>query len=143
MTNKTTLAALSMVVAACLAPVAAAHGQGFVYATNTTSDEISQYRITASGALEPLTPPSVRQTFPLGVTASPDGRSVYVASGYPDLRIYQYDVGASGALTAKSPASVSGGISPYALIVGRDGRSLYASGYQSVLQFDVERTAGA
>ena len=64
----------------------------FVYVSNFSSVNVSQYEVGVGGLLAPLVPPATATaSSPLGVTVSPDGRSVYVVNRDLD-RVSQYDV---------------------------------------------------
>ena len=108
---------------------ASAQAAPFVYVT--TNDGVFEYEIGAGGQLAPLVPASVAAGLrPLGVAVSPDGKNVYVtvadnSSPTSSYSVSQYDVGAGGALSPKNPATVTLGVSPSAVVVSPDGRSVY------------------
>jgi DNA-binding beta-propeller fold protein YncE len=118
---------LAAVLAACsLAVAAPARSTPFVYVTNL-GDGVSQYDVGAGGLLAPLVPVTVPAgVSPFGVTASPDGRSVYTANNGSD-DVSQYDVGAGGGLSPKSPATVAAGAAPLGVAVSPDGQSGYVT----------------
>jgi DNA-binding beta-propeller fold protein YncE len=128
---------------AVLILAAEAQAARHVYVTNSAvpgGSSVSQYEVGAGGLLAPLIPPTVAAgTFPLAVTVTPDGRSVYVANADSDT-LSQYDVGAAGALAPKNPGSVPGGDSPSSVAVSPDGRSVYVTDTlgSNVSQFDVD-----
>ena len=90
-------------------------------------DTISQYDISADGALTPKDPPTVLAgDRPRGNAVSPDGESFYVANAGRDS-ISQYDVDAAGRLTPKTPATVAAGNGPTSIAVTPDGASAYVT----------------
>ena len=96
---------------------------------------VSQYDVGPGGTLAPKQPALVPAgRGPIGVTVSPDGRSVYVANA-ADATISQYDADAGGTLSAKSPAVVQAGAR--LLAVSPDGRNVYASSGSVVRHFSV------
>ena len=78
---------------------------------NWVSNTILQYRIGATGALTPLSPPTVSTPNAISVTVDPSGRWAYVANG-PNNTVSQYGIGATGTLTPLSPPTVSTGPQP-------------------------------
>ena len=71
---------------------------------------VSQFTITASGALVPKTPLTVPAGVePFAVALTPDGKNAFVANfaGEEAGTVSQYTVGAGGALTAQVPPSVA------------------------------------
>ena len=97
---------------------------------------ISQYDINSTTeTLSPKSPATVTSgpatgsgdTTPIAV--SPDGKSVYAASGSAvEPSIFQYDVDSStGKLMPKSPASVATASQPENLAITSDGKSLYVT----------------
>jgi DNA-binding beta-propeller fold protein YncE len=126
---------------AFLGAAAPAQAAPFVYVTNLGQDQriryISQYDIGAGGLLAPLFPPAVAGDFvPIGVSVSPDGRSVY-ATGCND--VCQFDVGPDGTLSRKSAADAPAGDNPYGVAVSPDGKSVYITNLlgHNISQYDV------
>lgn len=124
---------------------ASAIGSGTVYATNTSSDTVSQFRIGEGGELTALTPPTVSSgSYPMRMSVTPDGRSVYAVNREEDT-VSQYSVETrTGALTPKTPARVPAGWEPFDVVVHPDGRSAYVPNYQdnTVSQYDIDRVSG-
>ena len=116
---------------------AAAQAAPFLYSANTIGESVSQFELRGGGLLAPLVPPSVSTPFPLDLEVSPDDRSVYTVSGFPTRNISRYPIGADGGLPSAPTNQVDAGIAPFALEISPDGKSLYATGYFSILQFDV------
>jgi DNA-binding beta-propeller fold protein YncE len=119
----------------------------FVYVTNADSGNVSQYD-AASGALSPLSPPTVSAVTPSPgeVAVSPDGQTAYVTTaeffGTPEIEaaILQYSVGTDGTLRLQASAPIPPNATPGAMELSPDGRSLYAvnpSGFGSVIQYSV------
>jgi DNA-binding beta-propeller fold protein YncE len=132
---------------ALLAAATPVQGAPFVYVTNASSGNVSQYD-AAGGALAPLSPATVSTVHdnPLGVAVSPDGRSAYVTTselyGTPetDAAVLQYSVGAGGSLTLQASAAMPPNADPGVLAASPDGRTLYVingSGNGSVIQYSV------
>ena len=101
-------------VAAGDAPVAVAvtPGSRSVYVANsafstTFQGTISQYNVGSGGRLSPKTPSEVPAgDLTVGVTVSPNGRSVYVTNNN-SATVSQYDIGGGGRLSPKSPPTVA------------------------------------
>ena len=131
---------LGAVILVSLLVPAAAEAAPFVYATNNSSTNVSQFGVGAGGFLAPLVPPMVKAgDFPLGVAVSPNGKSLYVANvGRGDF-VSQYDVGAGGQLSPKRPATVPAGVAPtgIALAVRPGGLHAYVVSSIGVSQFNV------
>ncbi|THI86876.1 MAG: lactonase family protein, partial [Nitrospira sp. CG24A] len=69
------------------------------YVANGDSDTISQYHIGATGALTPLSPPTVSTgDRPTSVTVNPSGRTAY-ATNSSSHTVSQYNIDETGALT--------------------------------------------
>jgi hypothetical protein len=98
-------------VAGVLAAAAPAQAVPFVYVTNATSANVSQYD-AAGGALAPLSPPTVGAGIgpPHSVAATHDGTSAYVSTselyGTPEIEamILEYSIEPGGSLTLRSSA---------------------------------------
>src|SRR5438128_700202 len=123
-----------------------------VYVKNAGS--ISQYDINpTTGALSPKSPATVASGSATGsgdktpIAASPDGKSVYAASGGAvEPSIFQYDVDSStGKLTPKSPATAATGSQPENLAITPGGKSLYVTNTcgEYVSQYNVDPLTGA
>jgi DNA-binding beta-propeller fold protein YncE len=74
---------------------------GRVYATNISSNTITQYAADGSGALSELAPAVAAPRTPFGLALAPDGKSLYV-TGFGDATVGQYDVAADGSLAIKA-----------------------------------------
>ncbi|MEV4893702.1 PKD domain-containing protein [Nonomuraea sp. NPDC055795] len=107
-----------------------------LYLTCSDTSEVYGFAIGSDGALTALPrSPYAVSTFPEGITASPDGRFVYVASPAPgagntppgDGAVSGFSVGADGALTPVKGSPVPAGIGPVGITTLPDGRFLYAS----------------
>jgi len=142
------LGVLATTVAVLLAAAGTASAASFVYVTNQFSNSVSQFAADSGGLLAPLVPPTVATgSFPIGVTVSADGKSVYVADSNDSFpgpaSISQYDVGANGTLSPKSPPTVAAGTTPTALALSPDGKSAYVSNLDgptangTISQYDV------
>ena len=110
-----------------------------VYVANQLSDSISQYDVSANGALSPKSPPTVATgDAPILPSVSPDGHSAYVAN-QADSTVSQFDVGANGALSPKSPATVAVGAQAVMVAISPDGKSAYVTSQASniISQFDI------
>ena len=124
---------LGVVLAGCLAWVASAQAQPFVYVAGQ-SGSVSQFD-AIGGPLVPLTPPLVAsgppRSTPTGVAVSPDGKSVYVANQFDDS-VSQYNVGADGTLSPKVPAKVTADKQPVSVAVSPDGKSVYTANFAGI-----------
>jgi 6-phosphogluconolactonase len=134
-------------VAGVLAAAAPAQAVPFVYVTNATSANVSQYD-AAGGALAPLSPPTVGAGIgpPHSVAATHDGTSAYVSTselyGTPEIEamILEYSIEPGGSLTLRSSAPLPPNADPGALAASPDGRSLYVldtAGSGAVIQYSV------
>jgi DNA-binding beta-propeller fold protein YncE len=96
-----------------------------LYAADNFNGRVVQYDVASDGQLTLKSPPFVSLGTPLqggaeGLALSPDGQSLYVASG--DGQVFQFDVDADGLLHPKVPASVSFGTIEGDVAVSPDGR---------------------
>jgi DNA-binding beta-propeller fold protein YncE len=122
--------------AVLLSASGAAGAASYVYVTNLFGHNVSQFAAGSGGLLAPLIPPTVPTgQYPLGVTVSPDGRSVYVADSNDSFpgpaTISQYDLGANGTLTPKARPTVLAGTTPSSVALTPDGKSAYVSNVDS------------
>lgn len=99
----------------------------FVYVLNYSDATVSQYAITSSGLLAPLSPPTValKGIWLADMVAHPNGRYLYVAQGLGG-RIWQFSISADGTLKPLDPPVVEYGTNPQRLLVEKTGRFLYA-----------------
>jgi YVTN family beta-propeller protein len=131
-----------------LAGAAPAIAAPFVYVTNGSDNDISQFDAPLSSfeSLVPLSPAIVSAgAAPSAVATSPDGRHVYVADG-GDGTVSQYIIASStGALTPLSPATVAAGRAPTGVALSPDGRSAYVTNQLdgTLSQYDVDPLTGA
>jgi DNA-binding beta-propeller fold protein YncE len=118
-----------------------------VYVTNSASDTVSEFGVSATGALT-LEGAVGTGDAPAGLAISPDGGSLYVTN-FGDLvagggSVSQYDVAPDGTLSPKQPFSVPAGRNPEGVGVSPDGSSVYVtdhgpvSGGGALYQFDVQ-----
>ena len=110
------------------------------YVTNNVGHSVSQYNLVPDDGLTPNSPPTVALTGnPLGVSVSPDAKSLYIVGGGVTSKVWQYDIAANGTLSPKNPASVDAGGSPSDMALSPDGKSAYVpnAGASNISQFDV------
>ena len=133
--------------------LAAAASATNVYVTNINDNTVSQFEVSAGGALAPLSPASIAAgSGPNGIAVAADGRSAYVGDELSDA-VSQYTIdAATGRLTAKAPATVPAGAGPFGLNVAAspDGRNLYVGNTSlgdfnqaSIAQYSIDPTSGA
>jgi 6-phosphogluconolactonase (cycloisomerase 2 family) len=113
-----------LVVACSAAAVSGAAGR-FVYVAATKRNEVSQFKVSRSGALGPLKPATVSSgAFPYGIAVSPQGTSVYAVDVGAN-KVSQYTIDrVTGRLRAKSPATVPTGRGPESIAISPDGKSV-------------------
>jgi 6-phosphogluconolactonase len=139
---------LAISIAGCgPVPSATAAKRTFVYIVNKGRNSISQFGLSGSGALTPLTPATVTSgPFPNAIAVSPKGTSAYAvdagAVGAPANEISQYTINpTTGKLTPKSPATVSTG-NGAAITITPNGKSAYVADTNGVAQYNVNPTSG-
>jgi DNA-binding beta-propeller fold protein YncE len=139
--NRITGVAAWMAAAGTLCGATVAHAA--VYGVDIDAG-ILQYGQSYSGALHPLSPPSLSTPshYAEGTAVSPDGRSAYIAeqsNGSGSSVIGQFNIMAGGALKPKSPATLPAAGSPTSIAMSPDGQSVYALDRdgEAVLQYDV------
>jgi 6-phosphogluconolactonase (cycloisomerase 2 family) len=107
---------------------------GYAYVANQYDNSISQYMIADSGALVPMTPPSVvAGETPEAIAVDPSGKYVYVANAKPSPagKISQYVIGVDGALAPMATPSTSAGNYPVSIAVDPSGKYAYVANNQS------------
>jgi hypothetical protein len=88
----------------------------YAYVANIASNTVSQYTIGPSGALTPMTAPTVAtMASPIVVTVDPSGKYAYVTNNLSNT-VSQYTIGANGALTPMTPATVAAGSGSWFII---------------------------
>ncbi len=108
------------------ASAGAATGLERAYAANNGGNDVSQYAVSSTGALSPLSP----KTAPAGpgpdaVAIAPNGKSVYVVDA-GGAEISQFTV-VGGLLKPRSPATVPAGAGADEIAVSPNGRSVYVT----------------
>ena len=140
------LTLLAFMLASSILP-AAAQAVGAVYVANGGNASVSQFTITGSGLLSPLSPVTVEASIspngPLAVAITPDGKSAYVTSS--ENAVWQYDINqATGALSPKAPGTVAtgNGLPHGGIAVTPDGKSTYVTNLSegTVSQYDISPT---
>src|SRR5918998_1276848 len=126
--------ALAAAVAA-LAGAVPAQAATFVYVASPRSDEVFQFGLDPSGALSPLSAPSVAAgPNSNSVAVSPNGRSVYATNLDG---VAQFNLGRGGLLVPMTPPTVAAGPS-VDLAVSPDRRSVYVANILGTIsQYDV------
>src|SRR5215208_1983817 len=103
---------------------------------------VSMYDLSTSGVPTPNPgSPVGAGSSPWGLTASPDGRSLYVANSGDPETVSQYDIGPAGGLTPKSPAEVPlPGTGSRQIALTPDGRHAYVihSASGGISQWDID-----
>jgi DNA-binding beta-propeller fold protein YncE len=87
---------------------------------------------------------------PLGLAATPDGKSLYVVNSSPTVNlptistISQYNIDpTTGAPSTKTTASVDAAVGAGSIAVTRDGTSAYVPADSTILQYNIDPTSGA
>lgn len=126
------LAVLAIFVSA-LVYVAAGCGSGgggsttLLYALNTATNSIDQYRLNSDSSTTPLSTPTVSTgAAPKAFAVDSTGNFVYVANS-GDNNISQYQVGANGSLTPMTPPTVASGVNPTAIAIHPSGKFIYVA----------------
>ena len=122
-------------------------GTESVYVVDDGSSAISQFGTDATGALSPLSPPTVStgsdNSFNVAVT--PNGASAYVTNGI-NSTVSQYTIDpVTGTLSPMSPSTVASGRDDYDVTVSPDGKSAYVTNAidNTVSQFTINSLTGA
>lgn len=133
-----------LTLALLLAAPATAHAARTLLVTDTATDRLTAYDVTADGAPVPFAGGSVAPgDNPLGVTVSRDARFAYVANQFDDT-VSAFALGTQ-ALTAVGAPVGTGGADPTALTLTPDGSRLLVAHRTggTVSVFDVDRATGA
>jgi len=110
-----------------------AHNRSFAYVTNSGSNSVSAYAISAnSGALTPVPgSPFLTGQLPFSVTAHPTGRFVYVANAGIPTNTYNVSAYAvnekTGALTEVPGSPFATGVQPASVTIHPNGRFAYVA----------------
>jgi 6-phosphogluconolactonase len=123
--------------AGCSAAAAPAAAAPFMYAANKSRNDVSQFggALNGSGALRPLTPPTVASgPVPVAAAVGPRGNSAYVVDagsyGSAHGEVSQYSINpATGKLTPLSPKTVATGSDPTAIASTPDGKNAYVADF--------------
>jgi 6-phosphogluconolactonase (cycloisomerase 2 family) len=122
---RTTLAALTALLATAPATAIAARD---AYVADAPAGQVAQLAVGLDGALAPLVPPSLPAVLPRRLTMTPDGKSLYVTSGFPGHgRVLQFNVSTAGTASSKDPAAVDAGVLPVAVAMHPGGEVLYVA----------------
>lgn len=87
-----------------------------LYVSNVDSSDVSAYDIAADGTLTEMAgSPFSAGVSPFGVTASPDGKHLYVSN--QGGGVSAYDIAADGTLTEMTGSQFAAGTSPFGVVV--------------------------
>ena len=115
----------------------------FAYVTNYGSGTVSQYWVSPSGPLAPMTTPTVTTggTNPCSVAVDSTGRYAYVTN-CGSASVSQYTIGASGMLTPMTTAVVAAGTFPSSITVDPTGKYVYVTnnGSNTISQYRITAT---
>jgi 6-phosphogluconolactonase len=114
----------------------------YAYVVNNTDQTVSQYSVTSSGTLTPLSAaPIATGVSPRSVTVDPTRHYVYVTN-LGDNNVSQYVIQKDGTLAANTPATVATGNAPWALEFDPQGKFAYVvnSVDNTISQFSVSST---
>jgi len=118
-------------------------GDGFLYVTNSTLNNIEGFAVSATGTLTSVGSPFATGTGPNPVTFDPAGHFAYV-SNQTSSSIFVYSVnGTTGALTEIQADRVATGLSPTAVSLTADGKFAYVLNLSSISAFSVNSSSGA
>jgi len=114
----------------------------YVYVTNGGANTVSQYIVSSTGALTPMTPAAVATgASPVGVAMDESGHYVYV-SNEVDNTISQYTVGPTGALSPMTTPTVATGVRPRGVVIDPLGRYAYVANYATASSTISQYTVG-
>jgi 6-phosphogluconolactonase (cycloisomerase 2 family) len=117
-------------------------GDGFIYITNSSLNDIEGFAVGASGALTSIGAPFPTGAGPNPVTFDSAGHFAYV-SNQTASSIFVYSVNATtGALTEVQADRVGTGISPTAVSLTADGKFAYVLNLNSISAFSVNASSG-
>jgi 6-phosphogluconolactonase len=118
-------------------------GDGFLYVTNSTLNNIEGFAVSGTGTLTSVGAPFATGTGPNPVTFDPAGHFAYV-SNQTSSSIFVYGVnGTTGALTEIQADRVATGLSPSAVSLTADGKIAYVLNLSSISAFSVNSSSGA
>jgi 6-phosphogluconolactonase (cycloisomerase 2 family) len=118
------------------------NGTVYAYATNFAAGTVSQYSISAGGALTALNPTTVAAgASPFSVSVEPTGQYVYVAN-YNAATVSQYTIGAGGVLAPVGTGSVPTGNHPNGVTIDPSNKYAYVVNFGSntVSQYTIDTT---
>jgi 6-phosphogluconolactonase len=125
----------------------------YVYVANDISNDVSAYRIGATGELTQIVCATgcgstiaanfAAGTYPTSVVVDPGGKYVYVADwgdGTNPGAVSQFTIQADGSLVAMGTPSVNAGVGPIGLTVDPSGKYIYVANFgdNSVSQFTIQ-----
>jgi 6-phosphogluconolactonase len=115
----------------------------YAYAVNTDDNTVSQYSISSTGQLTPLSPPTVATGLaPQSVTVNSALHTAYVTN-LNDNNISQYAVQANGTLAPMTPATVPAGRGPRALAIDTSSNTAFVvNTYENTLYLYEIRASG-
>jgi 6-phosphogluconolactonase (cycloisomerase 2 family) len=118
------------------------NGTVYAYATNFAAGTVSQYSISAGGALTALNPTTVAAgASPFSVSVEPTGQYVYVAN-YNAATVSQYTIGTGGVLAPVGTGSVPTGSHPNGVTIDPSNKYAYVVNFGSntVSQYTIDTT---
>ena len=118
-------------------------GDGYIYVTNSSLDNIEGFAVGATGTLTSIGSPFATGHGPNPVTFDNAGHFAYV-SNQTDSSIFVYSVnGTTGALAEIQADRVATGLSPTAVSLTADGKFAYVLNLSSISAFSVNSSSGA
>jgi 6-phosphogluconolactonase (cycloisomerase 2 family) len=119
-------------------------GDGFIYVTNSSLNNIEGFAVSATGTLTSVGSPFATGAAPNPVTFDNAGHFAYV-SNQTSSSVFVYSVnGTTGALTEIQADRVATGVSPSAVFLTADGKFAYVTNAPaSISAFAVNSSSGA
>ena len=122
----------------------------YVYVTNLSSNNVSQFTVGPTGALTLMATPTVLVGtaagvyYPFGITVHPSDKWAYVAINQRGI-VNQYAISTTGALTPLATPTVAAGAYPDSVTVDPSGRFAYVANgdANNVSQYTIDQTTGA